>query len=224
MATSQDYMNQISAMGTLPDYKQSLTQLYENPVIKPLATEAGDLESKYLPTVFNALMNQGTSATDMSPAAKLASIGASLGRLGGQISTNRSIQDFYGNQIDKLANNQTQNWQNRYNQLKDLYSMAFNKEEADKAAARAAAAQAQAAAFPSFEQLFGNQQVAGTSTQTMPESIQKALYYAQNAAKGLNPFTGQPMTQTAAQPVIKGGIAPAQSIGGIASGYFKPKY
>lgn len=128
MATSQEYLNQLNSMGDMPDFRKNIAQLYDNPVIKPLATERGNLESQYLPTVFNTL-NGGTSATDMSPAAKLAAIGASIGRLGGQITSNQNIQDFYGNQIGNLANTAANQWQSGYNKVKDLYTMQNQLEE-----------------------------------------------------------------------------------------------
>ena len=114
MATSQDYQNQLAAMGDQPNFKQDLAKLYDNPVLRPLTNEAANLQGQYLTSIFEPFTKMGTGAADLSPAAKLAAIGGSLGRLGGKIQANNSIQNFYGAQIDNLANIEAQKWQARH--------------------------------------------------------------------------------------------------------------
>jgi hypothetical protein len=128
---SGEYLKQLNSYGTTPDFKTSITQMYDKPVLRNLAEESGQLESQYLPSVFNPLATMGTEASDMSPAAKLAAIGASLGRLGGRVNTNRSIQDFYGNQISNLANTASQQWNNEKTNLWDLYRAQYQREQDD---------------------------------------------------------------------------------------------
>lgn len=176
MASSADYQKQLAAQGAMPDYKKDLAKLYDNPVLKPLTNEAAQLSGQYLTSIFDPFTKMGAGAADMSPAAKLAAIGGSVGRLGGKIQANNSIQNFYGAQIDNLANTQAQKWQARQQQLKDLYQMAFQREEAERAerARQASMArqsqQMQAASLPSWEQLARQ---LGISTGT-PQPQQKA--------------------------------------------------
>lgn len=149
--SSQYYMNQVQ--NQMPDFRGQIAQAYADPVVKPLAQEAGDLNSKWLPTIFNTFTgaNAGTGAGDMSAAAKMAMIGSNLGRLGGQITTNRNVQDFYGKTVDNLANTAQNSWQQSNANNMQLAQMAQQRELAQQqiAAQRAAAAAAnQAVAFP----------------------------------------------------------------------------
>lgn len=160
LQSSGYYAGQLQSMGQAPDFKSQIAAAYQNPVIKPLTQEAGNLESQYLPTIFNTFASMGTGAADMSPAAKLAMVGGALGRLGGNITANNDVQNYYGNQVNQLAQTAAQNWQNQQQQWKDMYNMAFQKEQADRAnqlaqqqlaASRAAAARASTPmAFPAF--------------------------------------------------------------------------
>lgn len=139
--TSQQIQQEMQTLGSsAPDFKTQVTQAYESPVLKPLVNERANLEAGYLPAMFEPFTQMGTEASDMSPAAKLAGIGGSLGRLSSRIGANQNIQNFYGAQIDRLAANETNKWQSKYNMLKDQYQMAREREEAETAR-RAQAAQ-----------------------------------------------------------------------------------
>lgn len=131
---SQDYLNQIQSMGTMPNYQEQFTKAYETPVLKPLVDERAQLESQYLPSLFQPFANMGTGAADMSPAAKLALVGGSIGRLGGLIGANNSIQNYYGGQINDLANRAGQDWQGRQQNLQFLYNAKAQEEQANRAA------------------------------------------------------------------------------------------
>gem|GEM_PF-3638027 len=150
-------MDQMSSMGEMPDFKTQITQAYEDPVLKPIVNERAELESRYLPTVFQNFQG-GTGAADMSPAAKLMKMGTNLGQLTSKVGANQDIQNFYGMQIDNLARQQSENYNNRYSRLRDMYGMAFQREEAEKAAeARARSAAAQQAQMSNLQSLYGGQ-------------------------------------------------------------------
>lgn len=148
MATAEEYKAQLEGMGNMPDFRNTIASAYQNPVIKPITQEASDLYSSYLPTIFSAFQS-GTGAGDMSAAAKLANIGSILGRQAGKIAANKDVQNFYLTQINDLANAEMTKWQQRQQQLKDLWNMTFQKEEADRQARESAAARANAARMAS---------------------------------------------------------------------------
>lgn len=129
---SASYMQQLSQMGQMPDFKSSIAQAYEKPVFRPLVEEGAGLESQYLPTLFDAFSSMGTGAGDMSAAAKLAMVGGKLGRLGSRLNSNRSIQDFYGMQVNDLASQEANRWNTNRQSTQDLYNMAFQREQAAK--------------------------------------------------------------------------------------------
>lgn len=129
-------------MGEMPSFKSLIAQAYEKPVLRPLVGETQQLEAKYLPTIYNTFANAGTGAADLSPAAKLQQIGKGLGNLGARVLSNRDIQQYFGTQIDNLAALEMQKWQDRQQRLKDLYSMAFQREQMEEARRQAAAARA----------------------------------------------------------------------------------
>lgn len=139
MAQSSDYyQQQLEDMGDMPDFKSVIADAYNQPIIQPIVGEGQRLAEQFLPSMFDTFVQTGTGAGDMSPAAKLAHIGRNLNRLTAQMGANRDVQSFYNTQIQDLANIEYAKWQDRQNRLKDLYSMAYQKEEA----ARTAAAQA----------------------------------------------------------------------------------
>ncbi len=162
MATAQDYMAQIEKMGSMPDYKREITNQYNDPVLKPLLQEGSDLMASYLPAMFQPFTQMGTSASDMSPAQKLALVGESLGRLGGRMGANKGIQDYYGTQIDNLANRAGQDFQFKQQNLWNLHNAANQRDQFDKqmAESRAARASSMPAAFDydSFLSKFGQTQ------------------------------------------------------------------
>lgn len=163
MATSQEYMQQLEQMGEMPNYRDVIANAYESPVLKPLVGEAQNLESQYLPNIFDTFANMGTGAGDMSAAAKMQMIGRNLGNLGSRIGANRDIQNFYNSQIQDLANTQAQMFGMKQQKFKDLYQMAFQNEEAQRQEqARRAAAGAQAASLQAMKDLYNRQaQAAG---------------------------------------------------------------
>jgi hypothetical protein len=138
---SQYYMNKIEKGGPMPDFQSRIAKAYEKPVTKPIVEEARKLEAQYLPTIFGSLADQGTGASDMSPAAKLQHIGSRLGQLGSRISANRSVQDMYKTRVQDLANLEAQRWQQNQQQLQNMYNMAFQREQAEAQARRASASQ-----------------------------------------------------------------------------------
>jgi len=112
-------MNQYNQMGVAPNYQQKIADEYNNPVLKPLTQENANLQSQYLPSIFQPFTQMGTGAGDMSAAAKLSSLGSSLGRLTGQIGANQQVQGFYGDQINNVAKTLT----DQFNQGKsDLFN------------------------------------------------------------------------------------------------------
>lgn len=133
--SSEYYQQQLDAMGEMPDFRSTIAEAYEKPIIKPIVGEGQRIHEQYLPTIFDTFASMGTSAGDLSPAAKLQTIGRSLGRLSGMSKANADIQNFYNTQIQDLANIEYAKWQDRQQRLKDLYSMAFQREEAARAAA-----------------------------------------------------------------------------------------
>lgn len=142
--TSQQIMQQIQQTGEMPNFQQEIAKAYDAPVLRPLVNEAASLESQYLPAMFEPFAQMGTGAADMSPAAKLAMMGGSLGRLSGRIGANNSIQNFYGAQIGDLANQMTGSWKDRQQNLWNMYNATAQQEEAKRQeAARQRAAQPQ---------------------------------------------------------------------------------
>lgn len=182
--TSKEYLDQINAMGTMPDYKQQVTQAYEAPVLKPLVNEAASLEAQYLPSLFEPFAKMGTTARDISPAAKLAMVGDSLSRLNSRIGANNSIQNYYGAQIGEVAGNLGKDWQNRNQNAWQMYNatiaqeqaqrdeefrqqqLAFQKQQAAQAAAAARAATQQ---NEWWKQLSSSQQEPAQQTAPKPQ-------------------------------------------------------
>ena len=75
---SDTYLQQINAMGPEPDFHQQIAKAYEEPVLKPLVNERADLESQYLPSIFQPFQSWGTGAADLSPTSKLNMIGSTI--------------------------------------------------------------------------------------------------------------------------------------------------
>lgn len=159
--SSKEIMTQIESQGNMPDYKKAITKSYDDKVLRPIVQEGADLRSQYLSSVFQPFTEWGTGAADMSPAAKLAAVGSSVGRLSGAIGANQDIQNFYGTQIDNLANTYTNSWRDNMANMWQRYNASAQREEADRqynlqlqqlAASRAARAAAQQSApqFPEF--------------------------------------------------------------------------
>lgn len=186
MATSQEYMKQLEAMGNMPDYKNVIAGAYDNPVLKPIVNETQQLESQYLPTMFKTFTDIGTSPSDMSAAAKLAMVGKNLGNISSRAEASRNIQDFYNTQIGGLADTASQNWQLQQQKLKDLYGMAYQNEEAarQEAARKAAAAQA-AAQSNALMDLYSQQAGGGLEELTVGTPQTLAELNAIRVSKGL---------------------------------------
>lgn len=160
MATSADYFKQL----------ETLQDPGTDPTIKTLVNERADLESQYLPNLFNPFTQMGTGASDLSPAAKLSALGQSVGRLGSRIGASNSLQDHFTNQFNQKRQNVLQ-----------LYQLAREREEAERAAAeRAAAMRAQAAMMGGYGSGGGGGSIGGMQTQR-PAS--KSI--------GINPNTGR---------------------------------
>jgi hypothetical protein len=135
MATASDYLKQIEAMGPTPsslDLKNQVTDAYKSPILTPLVEETANLNAQFLPSLFEPFTRMGTSASDMSPAAKLAMIGASLGRLNSRIDANNKIGNYYGAQIGDIAGNIGETWKNQNSSLWNLYNAASQKEQFEK--------------------------------------------------------------------------------------------
>jgi len=156
MATSQDLYNELQTFGNqMPDFKTQITQQYDNPILKPIIQEGANLQAQYLPSLFEPFTRMGTGAGDMSAAAKLAAVGGSIGRLQSRIGANANTQNFYGTQINELANKAGQNWQMKRTGMQDLYNLAFQREQADiqNNMSRQSLRASQAAANPSFPEM-----------------------------------------------------------------------
>lgn len=178
--TAAQYQSQIEQMvSNTPDFRQEVVEMYDKPVLQPLIQERQGLEGQYLNTLFEPFTQMGTSASDMSPAAKLNLIGGSMGRLQSRINANNAIQNFYGGQIDNLANQRQQQFDRRLSTLQNLFGVTSQAEEAARARAaqqrqfNAQLAQMQQAAQPrTAEQLrirvpSENQQRAATAVNNM---------------------------------------------------------
>lgn len=196
MATSIDYMKQLEGMGEMPDYQKTITQAYEDPVLKPLVGESQKLEAQWLPSIFKTFTDIGTGPADMSAAAKLSKIGQGLGQLGSRVTSNKSIQDFYRMQIGDLAQNQQQRYGMQYQKLQDLYNMAFQKEEADRAeaarrraaAAAAAASRNQMNAINDLMNAGGQEELGGEEEINVPDPTTLAELNLQRETKGRPPL------------------------------------
>lgn len=122
-------MQNIEQMGNqMPDYRGRIAEAYDKPVVRPVINRMENLESQYLPTMFEAL-GGGTSASDVSPAARLANVGRQLGRLTAGSNAAGNVLNFYGNQVDNLANRAAQDYQQRMNTQMFLAQMAQQREE-----------------------------------------------------------------------------------------------
>lgn len=154
MATAQDYLEQIQAMGAAPsafDLQNRVAETYKNPILKPLADETANLNAQFLPSLFTPFAEMGTGAGDMSAAAKLALIGGSLGRLSSRVGANNEIGNYYKAQIGDVAQGVGQNWQNQNQNLWQLYNAQKQQEQFDKQlqASRAASSGGISPTFPS---------------------------------------------------------------------------
>lgn len=190
---SQQYMQQLEQMGDMPDYKSVIAEAYDKPVVRGVVNNIADVESKYLPSLFETFANQGTGAADMSAAAKLAMIGGKLGRLTSQANAGGNVLGFYDATVDRLAGTASNDWQNRKQTLTQLYQMAFQQEEAERQErARQAQAAAAAAQANHLKALMDQQKAAaqGAAIDVDPKTFQNAAQLnAYRAAKGLGPVS-----------------------------------
>jgi len=124
---ADNVFKQYQSMGDLPDFKNQITQLYDTPVLRPLVNERAGLESQYLPSLFDPFTKMGTGASDMSPAAKLSLLGGSLGRLTSRIGANQGIQNYYGAQIDNLAETERGKFQDKRQNFMTQYDVLNNR-------------------------------------------------------------------------------------------------
>lgn len=174
---SNSIFQQIQEMGQMPEFRTQLADLYNKPVFQPLTQEAADLESQYLPAIFQPFLNTGTSAADLSPAAKLAAIGQSLGRLGGRVGANQSVQNFYGMQIQDLANQAGNQWQSKRQNLWDMYN-AKAQQERDAAERAYRASQTPSIDWNALSGMFRSEPGATRSSSTMDRAVNTAKLYS----------------------------------------------
>lgn len=204
MASAADYQRQLQDMGQMPDFKTQIAQAYEKPVLKGITNEAAQLESQYLPTVFNTFRDMGTGAGDMSAAGKLAMIGQNIGNLGSKLNSNSSIQNFYGMQINDMANQQMQRYGMEQQRLKDLYGMAFQQEESQRQAAAAQAASG--SNMQAIQDLMNQYQTAGGNLNGTSANVggfqNVAALNAYRQARGLGPVSQEYFTNTYAKTPV----------------------
>lgn len=211
MATAQDYLKQIQAMGPTPssmDLKQQVTQAYENPILKPLVNETANLSAQYLPSLFEPFTRMGTGAGDMSPAAKLAMIGGSLGRLNSRIEANNKIGNYYGAQIGDVAQGIGQNWQNQNDSLWKLYQAASQKEQFDQQMRLQQAqinAMNQAPQFPTYTGAVTTQPTGGVDKARLGSIVMQAI---KNTYTSGNTNLNSPIYQTYFQQLRALGLDP----------------
>lgn len=111
------------------------------PSVKNLIQEGNTLRGEYYPAFFNEAQKLGTTAADMSPAARLAAM-QQAGESAGQLyRTNLGLRDYYKTDINSMIDRAMQMYNAGYGSLKDMYSMALQGEQA-RAANEAANAQA----------------------------------------------------------------------------------
>lgn len=189
-ASSKIYMKQLEDMGDMPDYRGIIAEAYDKPVTRGVVNRIADVESQYLPTIFDAFAKTGTGTRDMSPAAKLSMIGGNLGRLTSQANAGGNVLNFFGNTVNDLANRAAQDWMNRQQRLMFLASQA---QSAEQAAAARAASGAGMANFERLRELLGQKgaQGAGTATIQVPEGGFKTVQElnAFRATRGLDPVS-----------------------------------
>lgn len=139
--SSAEIMTQIQGMSKMPDYRTQVAEAYDAPVLRPLVQEGSNLEGQYLSSVFDPFTRMGTGAGDMSPAAKLSALGSSMGRLGGRIGANQSMQNYYGAQIGDIVNRLSNDWQTELSNKWQMYNAAAQREAQERALAAQRAAQ-----------------------------------------------------------------------------------
>ena len=163
----------------MPNYQQEIAKQWEGPLLRPLAEETARYEGQFLPAMFDPFTKMGTGASDMSPAAKLSSLGNSLGRVTAAANVPRNLMSFYGGQIGDLADRMSTDWSTNLGNKWNTYNALFNQEQADISNARAASASS-AAAFPAFPMTEEAQAAEATIT-----PMQKyANYYRQLLGSG----------------------------------------
>lgn len=138
MATSQEYMQRIEGMNQqVPDYRARIAEAYDQPVVRPVINRMENLESQYLPTLFDTL----GSNQNMSAAAKLSNVGRQIGRLNAGVNSGANVMSYYGNQIDNLANRAAQDRQSQLQTNMFLAQQAQQREMQERQLAAQAAQQ-----------------------------------------------------------------------------------
>lgn len=132
---SQDILNQIQQNYGDPalankQIESSLKAAYE-PNMTQLLNEGNNLRAQYYPSMFNAAQQYGTGAADMSPSARLAAMTSQMSRAGDLYNTNLGLRDYYKTSINDMLQKALTGYNQNYSNLKDLYSMQFQKEQAD---------------------------------------------------------------------------------------------
>jgi hypothetical protein len=185
MASSQDYMRQLEEMGNMPDYRSTIAEAYDKPVLRGVTDSIANAEAQYLPSMFDVFTKMGTGAGDMSPAAKLSMIGGNLGRLTSQANAGGNVLGYYDATIGRLADRASQDWQIKRQNLQFLAQMAQQREEAERARAAAAAQSANLANLQKL--LAGGGGGAGTASVNTGAIKTLQQLNAVRAAKGLSP-------------------------------------
>lgn len=135
--TSQQIMSQIQSKGDMPNFKQEVAKAYDAPVLQPIIQERAGLEAQYLPSLYEPFTQWGTGAADMSPAAKMAAIGGSVGRLGSRIGASNTALDFYGAQMGDIVGSMTSAWDRSNQNMWRMYEATYGQEEDARRAAAA---------------------------------------------------------------------------------------
>lgn len=125
------HFEQIENMGSMPDYRQKISDAYYQPVVKGVVDNMAKTESQFLPTIYDAFRG-GTGAADMSLASKMSNMGRKLGRLTSRVNAGSNILNFYGNQVNDLANRAGQDYQQNMQRQMFLAQMAQQREEAER--------------------------------------------------------------------------------------------
>lgn len=191
--SSQDYFNQLNQYAADPNapttIENTIKKAYEGPVGQ-LINEGNQLRSAAYSGFFNAFNKIGTGAADLSPAAAL-SAAINQGELAmSPYRQNQGLRDYYGTSINDLVGKGLNAYQTGYGNLKDLYNMAFQREQAaqqlelERAKLRAAIAASQ------FN--LGGSGSLGSAYKTGPGTTSEPIQYSTDAADYLKKVAAGP--------------------------------
>jgi hypothetical protein len=127
MATEQDMLNRLQSqygdMGTGNNTIEDTIRIATSPGAKQLIEEGNAMRDKSQTSMYDSLNSMGTTARDMNPLEQLSSSIQGANTAMNPYRTNLGLRDFYKADVNSLIDKGQKQYQNNYQNLKDLYAM-----------------------------------------------------------------------------------------------------